>query len=168
MPESVLVYEALNGHSQYPILMQDKVSAAELLDQYRQTDNAILFGLKSFWEGIDVPGDKLSLVIISKLPFPNRSDPVVEARRARAGNKWFMHVDLPDMILDLRQGVGRLIRSKQDRGVIAILDQRLLTKRYKSQVINSLGIKQVTSSDVRVLRALKALANRKSRPALRA
>ena len=157
------VYEELSGRSKHPLLVQDKISAAELLDQYRRTDNAILLGVKSFWEGIDVPGDKLSLVIITKLPFPGRSDPIVTARRARARDEWFRRVDLPDMILDLRQGVGRLIRSKQDRGVIAILDQRLLTKRYKSQVINSLGIKQVTTSDVRVQRALKALAMGRSK-----
>ena len=158
------VYEALKHKTHCPVLVQDKISAAELLEQYRNTPNAILLGLKSFWEGVDVTGDKLSLVIITKLPFPGRSDPVVAARRARAGDKWFHRVDLPDMILDLRQGVGRLIRSKQDRGVIAILDQRLLTKRYKSQVINSLGIKQVTTSEVRVLRALNSLAKRSGQP----
>jgi len=154
------VRDMLETRSQYPLLVQDKTSAAELLDQYRRTDNAILLGLKSFWEGIDIPGTKLSLVVITKLPFPGRQDPVVTARRARAGDAWFPRVDLPDMILDLRQGIGRLIRTKQDRGVIAILDQRLLTKRYKSQVINSLGITKVTTSSVRTLRALRQLAQR--------
>lgn len=153
------VYERLSPVSNHPILIQDKISAAELLTQYRNTPNAILFGLKSFWEGVDVPGNKLSLVIITKLPFPGKNDPIVEARRAKAGNEWFNKVDLPDMILDLRQGVGRLIRTKQDRGVIAILDQRLLTKRYRTQVINSLGITRVTTNIERVKKGLNVLAN---------
>lgn len=154
------VYEQLEMRTHHPILMQRDTSAAALLTRYRQTPSAILFGLKSFWEGVDVPGRKLSQVIITKLPFPGRSDPVTEARRGRAGDQWFQQVDLPDMILDLRQGVGRLIRTQKDVGVVSILDQRLNTKRYKTKVINSLGIKQVTNSQERVVRALKTLAAR--------
>jgi Rad3-related DNA helicase len=122
-----------------PILVQDNVSAADLLKQYRNTPNAVLFGLKSFWEGIDVTGDKLSLVIIVKLPFPGRGDPVVNARRQKAGDLWFPHVDIPDMIFDLRQGIGRLIRTTTDTGVVAILDSRALTKNYSKTVLRSTG-----------------------------
>jgi Rad3-related DNA helicase len=88
----------------------------------------VLFGLKSFWEGIDVVGEKLRLVIIPKLPFPNQSDAVIKELVKRAGPKnWFHDVYVPKMIFDLRQGTGRLIRSVTDKGVIAILDTRIWT-----------------------------------------
>lgn len=145
-----------------PVLRQAPgMSPAELLKRYRASDNPVLLGLKSFWEGVDVQGDQLQLVIIAKLPFPGRSDPIVSARREREGNDWFSRVDLPDMVLDLRQGVGRLIRSQDDRGVIAILDQRLLTKRYKNRVLRSLGMKNITKNKDATLRALRNLASKR-------
>jgi ATP-dependent DNA helicase DinG len=159
------VYQQLKRKSSYPLLLQTKdKGTGELLQEYRDTDNAILFGLKSFWEGVDIPGTKLSLVIITKLPFPGRNDPIIAARRARAGDRWFPHVDLPDMIMDLRQGVGRLIRTKQDRGVIAILDQRLLTKRYKNQVLRSLGITRISKNREGILKSLRGLAAHNAAP----
>ena len=144
--------------STLPLLVQDQVSASDLLKQYRTTDNAILFGLKSFWEGIDVVGDKLSLVIITKLPFPGRGDPVVNARRQKAGDLWFPHVDVPDMIFDLRQGIGRLIRTTTDTGVVALLDQRALTKNYSKTVLRSTGFVSAQTQREPVLAILRRQA----------
>ncbi len=109
------------------LLVQQDEGAEELLDRYRETDKSVLFGLKSFWEGIDVVGEKLRLVIIPKLPFPNQSDAVIKELVKRAGKNWFQEVYVPKMLFDLRQGTGRLIRSTTDRGVIAILDTRIWT-----------------------------------------
>lgn len=109
------------------LLVQQDEGAEELLDRYRETPKSVLFGLKSFWEGIDIVGEKLRLVIIPKLPFPNQSDAVIKELVKRAGDNWFQEVYVPKMIFDLRQGVGRLIRTTTDRGVIAILDTRIWT-----------------------------------------
>jgi Rad3-related DNA helicase len=113
----------------------------ELLRQFREGERAVLFGLKSFWEGVDVPGDALSLVVIDKLPFDPPDDPVQEARVARLkaeGANWFGSYVLPNAILRLKQGVGRLIRTRDDRGVMAILDKRIQTKSYGRQVLLAL------------------------------
>lgn len=99
-------------------------------EQYRNTDHAVLFGVKSFWEGIDVPGDKLRMVIIVKLPFPMLSDPVIaiEERKAKEeGLQPFEEVQIPRMLFDLKQAAGRLIRTMDDRGVVAVLDSRIWT-----------------------------------------
>jgi ATP-dependent DNA helicase DinG len=101
----------------------------------------VLFGTKSFWQGVDVPGDALSLVIIDKLPFPSPRDPLHQARTQRIteeGGNSFTEYTLPLMILSLKQGFGRLIRTKTDRGIVAVLDNRLTTKRYGSLVLKSL------------------------------
>ena len=136
--------------------------ASEILKRFRETTGGpVLLGLKSFWEGVDVQGNQLQLVIISKLPFPGRSDPIVSARRQREGKSWFARVDLPDMVLDLRQGVGRLIRSTNDRGVVALLDKRLSTKRYKNQVLRSLGFGSITNNKDATTRALRNLASKR-------
>ena len=113
----------------------------ELLRQFRERDRAVLFGLKSFWEGVDVAGEALSLVVIDKLPFDPPDDPVQEARVSRmkaAGENWFGGYVLPSAILRLKQGVGRLIRTRDDRGVMAILDRRIYTKAYGRQVMLAL------------------------------
>jgi ATP-dependent DNA helicase DinG len=107
---------------------------ATILAQYLKTPNAILVGSKSFWEGVDVAGERLRLVIIPKLPFPIFGDPIVRARERLAGDAAFQKVQLVDMLTDLRQGVGRLIRSRTDRGVVALLDSRVWEKRYGKQV----------------------------------
>jgi Rad3-related DNA helicase len=137
---------------------QIDTSAPQALAQFIATPHSALLGLKTFWEGIDIPGDKLRLVIITKLPFPNTRDPIIKARCEKAAERAFVDIQLPEMISDLRQGVGRLIRSKTDRGVIAILDSRLLTKAYKGAVLNSLGINKVLTDQARVLRNLDFLA----------
>ncbi len=108
-----------------------------LLKKYLDTPGAVLVGSKSFWEGVDVQGEKLSLVIIPKLPFPSMSDPIVRARR-RVSESPFNSVDVVDMLIDLRQGAGRLIRTINDRGIVAILDSRVWTKPYGKQVFKAL------------------------------
>jgi Rad3-related DNA helicase len=126
----------------FVLLAQDgKLGRAELLRRFREGERAVLFGLRSFWEGVDVAGEALSLVAIDKLPFDPPDDPVHEARVSRmkaAGENWFGDYVLPLAILRLKQGVGRLLRTKTDRGVLAILDSRLLTKGYGRQVIYAL------------------------------
>lgn len=126
----------------YSILVQGRDFArVELLRQFRERDRAILFGLKSFWEGVDVPGEALSLVVIDKLPFDPPDDPVQEARVSRMkaeGANWFGGYVLPNAILRLKQGVGRLIRTRDDQGVMAILDKRIYTKGYGRQVMLAL------------------------------
>lgn len=108
----------------------DGVDAQRLTAEYMDTPSSVLFGLKSFWEGVDIPGDKLRLVILPKLPFPNPKDPIIEALSAIAeknGDNAFVTVSIPQMLFDLKQAVGRLIRTQTDRGVVAILDSRVWT-----------------------------------------
>ena len=153
--EMLHVANDLSSRASNPILVQDNISASDLLKQYRATDGAVLLGLKSFWEGVDVAGEKLSLVIITKLPFPGRSDPIVNARRAKVGAAWFHYVDIPDMIFDLRQGVGRLIRTTTDKGMVAILDSRILTKPYGKTVVRSTGFSQAHTDINNAIKAIK-------------
>ncbi len=117
-----------------------------LLDRFRDQGNAVLFATASFWEGVDVPGSALRLVVIDKLPFEVPSDPVVAARCARpeeAGESSFMRYLVPAAALSLKQGFGRLIRTTQDRGVVAILDSRIRTKGYGKVFLRSLPPAQV-------------------------
>jgi Rad3-related DNA helicase len=113
----------------------------ELLRRFRAEPQPVLFGLKSFWEGVDVAGETLSLVVIDKLPFAPPDDPIQEARVAHmkaAGENWFGGYTLPLAILQLKQGLGRLLRTRDDRGVMAVLDTRLHTKSYGRQVLAAL------------------------------
>jgi len=124
-----------------PLLVQGASTRRVLLDEFRRRGNAVLVGSVSFWEGIDVRGEALSLVVIDKLPFAPPDDPVVEAkiRRLKAlGRNAFMEYQLPEAVTLLKQGVGRLIRDERDRGVLMILDQRLVTKPYGRTVLASL------------------------------
>lgn len=132
--------------------------AGGILTQFLATDKSVLFGLKSFWEGVDVQGEKLRLVIIAKLPFPQEKDPVVAARKRKHGDQAFHRVNMTDMIIDLKQGAGRLIRSKEDRGVVALLDSRIWTKQYGQQVIRALPFTQRTSDTALTLSYLGRLA----------
>jgi len=137
------MYELISPHLEYTCYCQgDGLSRAELLELFQNdAGGAVLFATKSFWEGVDVPGEALSLVIIDKIPFTPHFDPVVQHRqqriRDRGGNP-FSEMTLPEAILALKQGVGRLIRAESDRGVIAILDSRINTKRYGQQIVASL------------------------------
>lgn len=122
--------------SQVTYLKMEKGKSDFFLEKFRETDNSALFGLKSYWEGVDVPGDKLRLLIVAKLPFPVPSDPIItlENQRAKAeGKNTFNDVSIPRMLFDLRQGTGRLIRRKSDRGIVAILDSRMWTGGGKTQ-----------------------------------
>jgi DNA polymerase-3 subunit epsilon/ATP-dependent DNA helicase DinG len=112
-------------------------SANTLLESFRADDHAVLFGTRAFWEGVDVPGEALSVLIIVKLPFDVPSDPIVAAR-AETFDDPFSEYSLPEAILRFRQGFGRLIRSQSDRGIVAIFDRRIMTKRYGHFFIDSL------------------------------
>ncbi len=136
------LFDMLAPRLPYACYRQGMASREELLDLFRNdAGGAVLFATKSFWEGVDVPGKALSLVIIDKLPFAPHQDPVIQHREQRireAGGNPFVQIMLPEAILALKQGVGRLIRAETDRGVMAILDSRVNTKRYGPQVIASL------------------------------
>jgi len=125
----------------YPLLVQGEGSRSELLVRFRELGNAILLGSASFWEGVDVPGDALSLVVIDKLPFAPPDDPLLAARldhlRNEGGNP-FMAWQLPQAVISLKQGAGRLIRTETDRGVLAICDPRLTDKPYGRRIWQSL------------------------------
>jgi ATP-dependent DNA helicase DinG len=135
------VAERLAGEVPYPILMQGEAPKAVLLDMFRRTPGAVLLATASFWQGVDVVGEQLSCVIIDKLPFASPSDPVVSARidrlRNRGGNP-FSDYQVPVAILMLKQGLGRLIRSSADRGILAVLDSRLVEKPYGRRFLASL------------------------------
>ncbi|MGH2487509.1 MAG: ATP-dependent DNA helicase, partial [Ktedonobacterales bacterium] len=152
----------------WPIFQGPHISRIEMLRQFRERDleveraalngeptpgGAVLFGLKSFWEGVDVAGEALSLVAVDKLPFDPPDDPVNEARITKMkelGENWFGDYVLPLAILRLKQGIGRLLRTKDDRGVMAILDTRLHTKGYGRQVLAALPPARRVSDIARV------------------
>jgi len=125
----------------YPLMVQGEAGRTELLDRFRAAGNAVLIGSQSFWEGVDVRGDALSLVIIDKLPFAPPDDPVLAARieaMEKKGLNGFVHHQLPEAIITLKQGAGRLIRDETDRGVLMICDPRLITKPYGRRIWQSL------------------------------
>jgi ATP-dependent DNA helicase DinG len=115
------------------MLMQGEMSKSGLLELFRKTPNAVLFATSSFWQGVDVQGEQLSCVVIDKLPFSVPSDPVVAARISRineTGGNAFYDYQIPAATILLKQGFGRLIRSRTDCGILALLDKRILTRRY--------------------------------------
>ncbi|WP_243494159.1 ATP-dependent DNA helicase [Massilia violaceinigra] len=125
----------------FPLFVQGERGRTELLDSFRKAGNGVLVGSQSFWEGVDVRGDALSLVIIDKLPFAPPDDPVLAARidvMEKQGLNGFMHHTLPEAIINLKQGAGRLIRDETDRGVLMICDPRLISKSYGKRVWQSL------------------------------
>jgi ATP-dependent DNA helicase DinG len=133
--------ELLASRLRHPLLVQGTAPKAELLERFRAAGDAVLLGTASFWEGVDVRGEALSVVIIDKLPFASPGDPVLQARidalRARGGNPFFEY-QLPQAVLALKQGAGRLIRDVTDRGVLVVCDRRLLSKSYGRVFIDSL------------------------------
>jgi ATP-dependent DNA helicase DinG len=142
------LYERAAAKVDFPCLLQGTASKAGLLEKFRQTPNAVLFATSSFWQGVDVRGEQLSCVIIDKLPFAVPSDPVVAARQRFIedhGGSSFYQYSVPQAIIALKQGIGRLIRSATDRGVLAILDPRVRTKPYGRLFIESLPRCRVTA-----------------------
>ena len=143
------LYERVADEVDFPCFLQGTASKAGLLEKFRETPNAVLFATASFWQGVDVRGQQLSCVIIDKLPFAVPSDPVVAARQRYIedqGGSSFYEYSVPQAIISLKQGLGRLIRSTTDRGVLAVLDPRLRTKAYGRLFLESLPPCLVTSN----------------------
>ena len=135
------IYQRLLGELEFPMLRQGDAPKSALLEEFRLTPNAVLFATSSFWQGVDVQGEQLSCVIIDRLPFAVPSDPVVAARvkaiDADGGNAFFQY-QVPAAVITLKQGFGRLIRSLHDRGLLVLLDNRILKKQYGRVFIESL------------------------------
>ena len=135
------VHDALLGQLSYPMLLQGSAPKTALIEQFRSTPNAVLFATSSFWQGVDVQGEQLSCVIIDKIPFAVPSDPIVQAR-GRAiddcGGNSFFDYSVPAAVITLKQGFGRLIRSLSDRGLLVLLDSRILKKQYGKVFVQSL------------------------------
>lgn len=142
------LFERVAPEIDYPCFVQGSAAKGALLKKFRSTPNAVLFATQSFWQGVDVRGEQLSCVIIDKLPFAVPSDPVVAARQRYIedqGGSSFYEYSVPQAIISLKQGLGRLIRSTTDRGVLAVLDPRLRTKMYGQTFLQSLPPCRVTS-----------------------
>ena len=147
------IYQRLLGEVEFPMLRQGDAPKSALLEEFRLTPNAVLFATSSFWQGVDVQGDQLSCVIIDRLPFAVPSDPVVAARvkaiDADGGNAFFQY-QVPAAVITLKQGFGRLIRSLHDRGLLVLLDNRILKKQYGRTFVESLPNYKRTT-DIRVV-----------------
>jgi ATP-dependent DNA helicase DinG len=147
------IYQRLLGVVEFPILKQGDAPKSALLEEFRLTPNAVLFATSSFWQGVDVQGEQLSCVIIDRLPFAVPSDPVVAARvkaiDADGGNAFFQY-QVPAAVITLKQGFGRLIRSLHDRGLLVLLDNRILKKQYGRLFIESLP-NYKKSTDIRAV-----------------
>ncbi len=142
------VYERVRGRVKFPMMMQGTAPRTALLDRFRSEKGSVLFATASFWQGVDVPGEQLSCVIIDRLPFAVPTDPVVVARSRRIeedGGNAFFDYQVPAAVLALKQGFGRLIRSRTDRGVLALLDSRIRTKNYGGLFLESLPGYRTTS-----------------------
>ncbi len=154
------IYQRLLGELEFPMLRQGDAPKSALLEEFRLTPNAVLFATSSFWQGVDVQGEQLSCVIIDRLPFAVPSDPVVAARvkaiDADGGNAFFQY-QVPAAVITLKQGFGRLIRSLHDRGLLVLLDNRILKKQYGRVFIESLPNYRKTT-DMRVVEEFFGIA----------
>ena len=129
---------ALAEELPFKLLLQGELPKGRLLEEFAADETSCLFATLGFWQGVDIPGRALSLVALDRLPFPRPDDPLLQARRARAGSRAFSVVDLPRAATLLAQGAGRLIRSAEDRGVVAVLDPRLATASYRGVLLATL------------------------------
>jgi ATP-dependent DNA helicase DinG len=149
----------LSEQANYPLFVQGEAPRSLLLEQFRRSGNGVLLGTSSFWGGVDVIGEALSLVVIDKLPFAAPDDPVLEARsevlRQEGGNP-FMELYLPQAVIALKQGAGRLIRDVNDRGVLVICDPRILTRGYGAAFLDSLPPMRRTREQYEVLEFFEA------------
>ncbi|MGH3047060.1 MAG: ATP-dependent DNA helicase, partial [Gaiellaceae bacterium] len=135
------LWERASPRLPYAVLRQGEAPRERLLERFRDEVDSVLFATSTFWQGVDVRGESLSLLVIDKLPFAAPGDPLVEARCeriVRGGGDWFGEYALPSAVLQLRQGFGRLIRGHGDRGVVAVLDPRLRTRAYGRRFLEAL------------------------------
>jgi ATP-dependent DNA helicase DinG len=130
--------EALAPRVPWRVLTQSDLPKPALISAFSSEETSCLFATMGFWQGVDVPGVSLSLVTIDRIPFPRPDEPLLQARRDRAGPAAFRVIDLPRAATLLAQGTGRLIRSAEDRGVVAVLDPRLATANYKWDLVRAL------------------------------
>jgi ATP-dependent DNA helicase DinG len=149
--------DALRPRLPHPVLAQGDLPKPRLVDRFASEPETCLFATMSYWQGIDVPGPSLSLVTIDRLPFPRPDDPLLQARRDRAGDQAFTTIDVPRAATLLAQGTGRLIRTATDRGAVAILDPRLATARYGPKIVAALPPMRRTRDRAEVERFLRQL-----------
>ncbi len=142
--------EAVRGRVPWTVLTQSDLPKPKLVAEFSSDEHSCLFATMGFWQGVDVPGPSLSLVTIDRLPFPRPDDPLLRARRAALGPRAFELIDVPRAATLLAQGAGRLVRSKQDRGVVAVLDRRLGKARYRWELVNALPPMRRTRSRAEV------------------
>lgn len=146
--------------SAFTILVQGAAAKRELLKQFQASKNCVLLGTQSFWEGVDVKGQGLRLVIIDKLPFASPADPLVRARSKaleEAGENPFMVYQIPQAILNLKQGVGRLIRGEQDCGVVVLMDPRVKSKAYGKSFLKSLPPMTISEDEIQIKQFLEII-----------
>lgn len=152
------VYELLINKIDYPILIQGEKPKMKLIEEFKEKENTVLLATNSFWQGVDIVGSALSCVIIDKLPFSVPSDPVVEAKienLRKKGRNPFYEFQLPEAILLLKQGLGRLIRSKSDIGIMALFDKRVYEKNYGKYILQSLEDLEITDNIKRVIEKMQ-------------
>lgn len=153
-----MAQEHLIDRLPYTLLAQGDAPKQVLVDQFLDDEESVLLATMSFWQGVDIPGRTLSCVIIDRIPFPRPDDPLLQARRDQVGRAAFGEIDLPRASMLLAQGAGRLIRSSEDRGVVAVLDSRLATKKsYRWELINALPPLKRTKERDEVVEFLRAL-----------
>ncbi|HLK55868.1 MAG TPA: ATP-dependent DNA helicase, partial [Chthonomonadaceae bacterium] len=135
------VYERLNGKLPFPLFKQGDLPPGKLVEAFKASGNGCLFGAQTFWEGVDIQGEALSCVLIDKLPFAVPDSPITKARTKaieEAGGNWFRDYSIPQAQIRLKQGFGRLIRTRSDRGIVCILDSRLINKDYGPEFVRYL------------------------------
>ena len=148
------------------VLVQGEMAKRRLIARFAEQETTTLVATMGYWEGIDVPGPSLSLVVIDRIPFPRPDDPLMQARReavAARGGSAFDEVDLPHATMLLAQGAGRLIRNENDRGVVAILDRRLTAMRYGQRILRSLPRLLRTADQHRAVRFLEDVSQGRDR-----